>query len=176
MGVPYTSDPWKMIRNSYLMMDHGRHVAATLFLSDALQRFEAKGDEIGMAEVHHAFGNLYKNTQTIKVPPDFDKSIAHFTQAKNLFESNSNYMGVAKSLAGIANALALKQQSVAACTYYDQSLEAYREGKARDPSATIPILTGWKDFPTLIEAFKEQEGCRKGKSVPEIRTGYQRDR
>jgi tetratricopeptide (TPR) repeat protein len=158
-GVVYTRDPLTKIHSAYQMMDYGRAIPAERFIQEALEAYQTQGDELGMAEAHFAYGNFYKNGQLWEAPP-LEKSEDHFEESKALYEQNHDFFGVAKSLFGIGNIYQIKQQNAVACEYYDQSLQAYKTAKQKNPSAPDPkMLSGHKDFFQMVEAFKEDIGC-----------------
>ncbi len=61
VGVGQTSNPLQKLNDAYGLMGQCRPIPAERLIGKALHIYEEKGDEIGMAEAHHTFGNLYKN-------------------------------------------------------------------------------------------------------------------
>jgi tetratricopeptide (TPR) repeat protein len=171
-GVPYTSDPGKKLSYAYMLMDDQcRPLAAERLIGEALDSYRANGDEIGMAEAYHTFGNLYKfncyHTKWEKYLLEtmgshekaYERSRENFQKAADLYEKHKDLMGASRSYFGIGNVYGIQEDQQRACALYDKSLALYNEGKAQDPNARINILTGFKDVPTMIQAFKNKSGC-----------------
>ena len=69
-------------------------------------------------------------------------------------------MGLSKSYFGVGNvAGAAQENKQKACEYYDLSLKVYNKGKTENPNAEMPMRTGVKDMPEMIEAFRRKQGC-----------------
>ena len=56
--VPYTSNPEKKLGQSYTLVDLGRPIPAEKLITETLEIYTEQGDELGMAEAYHSFGNL----------------------------------------------------------------------------------------------------------------------
>lgn len=67
--------------------------------------------------------------------------------------------GVSKSYLGEGNAWSLLGNKQKACELYGESLKAYEQGKKENPNLELRILTGFKNMPEMINAFKRKEGC-----------------
>ena len=171
MLVPETSDPNRKLAQAYSLMAHQRFLPAERLIREALDIYTKQGDEVGMAEAHHAFGNFYKNelyhtkfAATYKWLGTYDgtymKSIDNFATAKRLFEKNQNDVGVTKSLVGLGNAYSVRGEKDKACENYNAALRSWEAARARDPSVRAPILTQYRDAEELINAFRQKEGCQ----------------
>jgi tetratricopeptide (TPR) repeat protein len=171
-GVPYTSDPGKKLRDAYMLMDDQcRPLAAERLIGEALDSYRTNGDELGMAEAYHTFGNLYKfncyhtkwEKQLLETTGThekaYERSRENFQKAAELYEKHKDFMGVSQSYFGIGNVYGIQGDKQRACAFYDKSLAIYNEGKAQNPNARINILTGFRDFPTMIQGFKNENGC-----------------
>ena|SRR6266487_1598826 len=170
-GVPYTSDPGQKISDAYILMDQCRPLPAERLIGEALDSYRTNGDEIGMAEAYHTFGNLYKfdcyHTKWAKHLLEtmgthekaYERSRENFQKAAELYEKHKDFMGVTQSYFGIGNVYGIQGDKQMACAFYDKSLAIYNEGRAQDPNARINIRTGFKDVPTMIQAFKNENGC-----------------
>ena len=101
VGVPKTDDPGALIHYAYAMMDQNRPLPAKRFIDEALEKYRAQGNELGMAEAYHTYGNYYKDGQLgFK---QYAESEQNFRKALELYEKNGNYPGIVKSYFGIGN-------------------------------------------------------------------------
>jgi tetratricopeptide (TPR) repeat protein len=171
IGVPATSDPDRKLAQAYQLMAIERFVPAERLIQETLDIYTKQGNEIGMAEAYHTFGNFYKNeiyhtkfARFYKSLGTYDgtymRSIDNFSTARALFEKNENYAGVTKCLIGLGNAYSLRAEKDKACVSYDDALGFYNKAKQKDPSVRLPILTKYRDAEELINAFKQSEGCQ----------------
>ena len=170
IGIPVTSDPDKKLEYAYQLMDRRRFLAAEGLIQESLDIYRQQGNEVGVADAYHAFGNLYKNGGYIDnyvrksarfgtVGEAYAKSIDNFTRGKILFEKHDDYADASKCLVGIGNAYSLLGEKAKACESYAEALRSFDKARQKDPSVRLRILTGYPDAPTLINAFIEKEGC-----------------
>lgn len=175
VGLVASSDPAVKLGQAYMLMDQGRMPMAEDMIGQAMALFKERGDELGMAETYHAYGNLYKNDlyhgKTRKAfermgtyDGTYMKSVRNFRQAAELFERQGSEAGVVKSLVGEGNAFALRGEPAEACRLYAQALARYRAAKARG----VPHLDAglrnpnYPDAAALIEAFMDEDHCGPG--------------
>jgi tetratricopeptide (TPR) repeat protein len=170
IGIPVTSDPTQKLRYAYQLMDRKRFIPAEALIQESLDIYRQQGNELGMAEAYHTFGNLYKNGDYIDryvrsttrfgtETEAYARSIDNFTRAKVLFEKHDDYASVTRCLVGIGNGYSLLGDKPRACQSYAEALRSFDVARQKDPSVRLPILTGYPDAPSLINAFIEKEGC-----------------
>jgi len=170
IGIPVTSDPGEKLHYAYQLMNRGRFIPAEWLTQESLDIYRQRGNELGMAEAYHTFGNLYKNSGYIEgyvrprtrfgtVTEAYGKSIDNFTRGKILFEKHDDYAGATRCLVGIGNGYALLGDKATACESYAEALPSFDRARQRNPSVRLPILTGYPDAPALINAFMDQDGC-----------------
>ena len=160
VGVLPTSNPMTKLHSAYRMMDEGRFRRADQFTKEASEIFEKQGDQLGIAEAYHTYGNLYKNGHQWNYLYDLEKSKVYFERARELFERNKDYLGVAKSLFGMGNAVHYENPTEA-CQHYRESLKAYEMAMSekRNPAIPMAINQNYKDFPEMVKAFQKEIGC-----------------
>jgi tetratricopeptide (TPR) repeat protein len=158
-GVPATSNPDKLIREAYQMMNQRRPIPARRFIEEALEKYQEQGNETGVAEAYFTFGNYYKNANMYV---DLDKSEENFRKALDIYKKHNDYEGIVKSHFGIGNVFQVKGSMTKACEEYNESLSNFEKGAKADPSfiKTINIRTGFKDVPEMINGFKANIGCK----------------
>jgi len=133
IGIPVTSDPGEKLHYAYQLMNRGRFLPAEWLTQESLDIYRQRGNELGMAEAYHTFGNLYKNSGYIEgyvrprtrfgtVTEAYGKSIDNFTRGKILFEKHDDYAGATRCLVGIGNGYALLGDKATACESYAEAL------------------------------------------------------
>ncbi len=160
-GVPYSSDPNILIGNAYEMMRQGRPLPAKQFIDDALEKFRAEGNELGMAEAYHTYGNFYKNRNLgFK---RYEESEENFRKALVLYEKHNNYAGMVKSHFGIGNTYR-SRDTAKECDEYRQSLLNYQKGIKSNPDLDkqIGLLNPhFRNTGDMITAFMTDIGCKQ---------------
>lgn len=164
--VPYTSDPSKKLDQAYALMDAGRPLPAENLIDEALAIYQKEGNEIGMAEAYHAYGNLYKTNVYYTFPrvserrvKTKEEAVGYFQKALDLYVKNNDYIGVAKCQFGMGQVYWVVGKKTEACTTLDESLASYNKAKERDPSARMPFRTQETEFSKVIQYTKEGVGC-----------------
>lgn len=166
VGLVATSDPKEKLQQADYLMMQDRPALAELTIKDAMRIFQEKGDELGMADAYHAYGNLYKDDSYhgkwaafFKKEGTYDgtymKSIENFNKAMVLFQKHSEESGVVKCLLGIGNAYGLRNEKAKSCEYYRQSLSRYDKAKKEGNLKVEPVMHDkrYKNMGELIEAF-----------------------
>ncbi len=172
IGHISTSDPYGKLSQAQALVAEDRLLLAEDVIGQALRQFREAEDIVGMAEAHHAFGNLYKNglyqdgrwtAQFQKLGTwdgSYQKSIDNFARAQELFEEAGDEIGAVKCLIGGGNAWSLRGDRGKACALYAEALDRYRAAKdSGRPLRDHPILTGYADIGWLAEAFMVQDEC-----------------
>ena len=159
--VLHTSDPGQKINNAYEMMEsQGRFIPAKRFIEEAEKIYKEEGNKQGLAEAYHAFGNLYQHGPVGKLENkyrDYDLSRQYFERAYNLYNEIGDDMGRAKSLLGLSQGL--QNNRIKECECLKKSLEAYYEGKKKNPSAELPMRIN-ADFPSFVKDVIQGLGCK----------------
>jgi tetratricopeptide (TPR) repeat protein len=168
--VPYTSDPSKKIDQAYALMDSGRPLPAEKLIDDALEIYQKEGNELGIAEVYHTYGNLYKtgiyysssrvSERRVKTK---EEAVGYFQKAVDLYLNHNDFIGAAKCQFGIGQVYWVVGKKTEACAALDDSLASYNKAKERDPAARMPFRYHETEFPKVIQYTKEGVGCS---SVP----------
>ncbi len=170
-GIPATSDPNQKLRYAYALMDQCRPIPAERLIGEALGLYKEKGDEIGMAEAYHSFGNLYKfNCYHQKHEKSllatvgshekaYELSKQNFEKAAQLYKKHDDFIGISKSYFGIGNVYGIQGNKSKECAFYDESLKYYYQAQTENLKASANILTNFKDFPEMVEKFKSKDGC-----------------
>lgn len=166
VGFVATSDPNKKLAQANALMDQDRALLAEDVIKQALEIFQKDGDELGMADAYHTYGNLYKHTSyhvtwaaKFKELGTYDgtymKSISNYEKAIKLFEKNNEETGVVKCLVGIGNAYAGRGENEKECKYYKEALSRYQSAKKEGRLNREPVIFDkrYNNLGELIEAF-----------------------
>lgn len=175
IGHISTSDPYGKLGQAQALVAEDRLLLAEDVIGQAMERFRQSGDIEGMAEAHHAYGNLYKNdlyqngrwtSQFQKLGTwdgSYQKSIDQFFAAGKLFAEAGDEIGVVKSLIGTGNAHGLRGEREAACEHYLEARRRHRQAiDSGQPLRDHPILTGYPDIETLLQGFIADANCEQG--------------
>ena len=154
IGVKNSPDPSKKVTYAYQAMYKGRFVPANRLLNEAIEIYKERKDNLGLAHAYIGFGVFHKwdpsrfKHKTIGASYDLEKARKYFKMAIEIFDNAKDSNGSAQANFGLANAYRTKQES---CKHYDISLEKF------DPNGRkFPINRQFKDFPEMVNAFKEK--------------------
>jgi len=153
IGVNNSSDPDKKLNLAHGAMSQGRFVPAKRLISEAIEIFKSQNNQKGIAHGYIAYGVLHKwdpkgfNKKIVGASFDLEKSKSYFKKAIAIFEAEGDSNGQAKGHFGLANALRTRE----ACTHYDLAIKKF------DPNGPkFPINRRFKDFPSMVKAFKNE--------------------
>jgi len=169
VGVVATADPLKMLHQGESMQQAGRHIPAEQLGLRALERGVELGDKRAQANAHRYLGNFYKSRlyferadwfrSVDRFDPSYELSKSHFQQAAALWEEIGDDWGVAAEYFNLGNVASLQENSDGACDLYSRSLAAY--GTATFQGTIHPWSPAYPDFPSMVRAFAEHEGCEE---------------
>jgi len=153
IGVKNSPNPDRKLNQAYGAMNQGRFVPARRLISEAIEIFKTKNNKKGMAHGYTAYGVLYKwdpktfNGKVIGASYDLEKSKEYFKKAIAIFDAEGDTNSSAKASFGLANAYKTKE----ACTHYNAALKKFNPNGPK-----FPINPRFKDFPTMVKAFKNE--------------------
>lgn len=168
-GVGYlaTSDPNKKLAQADQMMSQGRCGLAELTIGDAMKTFLEEKNQKGIADAHLMYGLLYKYGDCHYGPPiahddTYQKAIDNFEQARNIYESIGDRLGVVNSLSSMAEANYMAGARDKACTTWAAALDDYRKGKASGQISGDRVSTpGFNDMGEVIGVYLRRD-CPSG--------------
>lgn len=155
VGIPNSSDPNKKLALAFSAMNQGRFVPARKLIREAEEIFKANNDKVGLGHVYSAYGVFHKytpavfNKPVIGIEPDMKKSQEYFKKAIKIFDEVGDTNSSAKVHFGLGNAI--EDNKNEQCKQYDIALKKY------NPNGTkFPINPRFKDFPSMVNAFKDK--------------------
>lgn len=167
--VPETSDPLRKIDQAYQMWSVGRWVPAEGLGREALTLGEKSGDPAAIANAHRYLGNFYKSglyrehaqwfAEQGRYDPTSGLSISHFEKAEQTWASIDNHVGMALDQFNQGVAYSIDENHDKTCERYATSLDTYESAREEFAKTPLPIGPHFKDFPSMVEAFGEQENC-----------------
>ena len=171
-GVVETDDPYRKLAQARQLEDSGRLAVAKRLIFEAMEIFEERRDDLGLAEAYRQYGFFVRvngEEAVIRLDsatPDptnedgrMDKSIEYFRKAFGIVEAQGDlglvtnlhyHIGVSHHYAG---------RSGAACKSLDESLSTYRKSKEIRPDLTVDLPEFVKDYPELIDRAKAEFKC-----------------
>jgi hypothetical protein len=172
VGLVATDDPYVKVAQAKQMGEAGRAAQARRLLNEAMTTFQAKGDDLGMAEAHRQFGFLARTggaregvilvrdpETTPLTQEDWDLSDRHFKEAADLYARNNRTDMVANVYLNLGIGSALRGDKTQSCAYFDQSLATYRQWEAVHPGGKVELPRNIKSFADLIARAKLEAGC-----------------
>lgn len=156
VSVNSSPDPDQKLNSAYSAMNQGKFVPAKRLINEAMSLFKENNNKIGVAHTYTALGVFHKwnpkhfRHKTIGSSFDLEKSKKYFLMAIEIFDAEGESNSSAKASFGLANSLPLENIKEV-CSYYDLALKKY------DPNGKkFPINPRFKDFPSMVEAFKNK--------------------
>lgn len=168
-GVGYfaTSDPNKKLVQANQMMNEGRCGLSELTIDDAMKIFREVKNQQGIADAYLMYGLLYKNGACVYGPSTandgtYQKSIDNLEQARILYESIGNQLGVVNSLSSMAEANYMAGARDKACATWVVALDEYRKGTASGQISGDRVTTpGFSNMGEVIEAYLRRDCPQK---------------
>ena len=171
-GVPETDDPYRKLAQARQQEDSGRLAVAKRLIFEAMETFEEREDEMGLAEAYRSYGFFVRvngEDAIVRLGPAaaaptnkdgrMDKSIEYFRKALAIVEARDE-LGLMTNLQyniGVSQYYADKRAE--ACTSLDSSLAAYRKSLEVKPDLVVELPPGVKDYPELIDRTKAEFSC-----------------
>lgn len=137
---------------------------------EAIEIFEQRGDDLGLAEAYRSYGFLVRvNGEDVilrHAPSDptnedgrLDTSIEYFRKSMTLAEANDQHGLVTNLHYNIAVNHYYAGRVDEACLSFDRSLATYWKSVEIKPDVVVDLPAGVKDYPELIDRAKQQAEC-----------------
>ena len=169
-GVPYSSDPEVKFAQARTLEEQGRFLPALNVLRDALDIYEKRGDQRGIAEAYRQLGFLYRApiTRPGIAPDDFGgttdgipnrylRSTEYFRKSAELYEKVGDLAAMSNlSFVMAQNYIAYLNDKATGCQLLDRSQELHHRALQRNPDLKVGLLPGYSSFDEGMEAFKRR--------------------
>jgi len=149
-------------------------VAAERLIREAMRAYEAKGDQVGVADAYGTYGTFfrshgvavaeskYRKDGFLDPTADFDrryaKALEYHLKARDIYASRKRYDRLAGIYVAIAADNSIVGRRQAACTALDQSMESYRQSQ-QEPKSEVSVPAGFKTFDEYWLSLKKDARC-----------------
>jgi tetratricopeptide (TPR) repeat protein len=149
------TDPAAKIREAGELLAAGRPIFAERLIREAMEAYEASGDELGRANAYRAYAFFLRSSaldrnhgyyakngfldKTVKFEERYSRSLEYFEKARALYVVQERFDAVANIDLNIGLTQATIGERAAACKAFERSLENHRENQRRHPDAK-PLL------------------------------------
>ena len=152
-------------------MSEDRALMSEDLIRQAMTLYKEKENNLGLAEAHFAYGNLYKHPTYHKhatifkklgtYDATYNKSISNYKKSVHHFEKAHSEIGAIKSLVSIGEAYNLMGKSNKACTHYEKALSRYTTGKNSGAIHNEPVINvkGATNIGQIIIALMKRDKC-----------------
>ena len=175
VGVIESSDPMVKLQQSDEMIRQGRYTRAQQLYREALEIFQARNDQAGVAETYRNLSFFYRtplpSNRMAIVPNDFSGmtngietryyiSIDYAKKALAIFESLQAYDKISNVHFTMGQSyFLLFNDKQSACQAFRDSREATRKSRAKDPNLQVNLPQGYKTFEEVLDKAEQEAGC-----------------
>jgi tetratricopeptide (TPR) repeat protein len=174
--VPASSDPARKLGWAGELIDkQNRPLPAEQLIRDAIQIYESKSDEKGLAAAYRQYGIFFRSDavqrfaahyrkngfldQTVSYDQRFDKAIEYFLKARPFYEKSKTYDLLSNIDLNLAWAYEGKGEQPLACQSLDSSLANNLRFTSTDPDAKIDLPKGQLSFAGAVGNEKTRLRC-----------------
>lgn len=178
VGVPITFNPEKKLWYAEsLIYDLDRPIPAQNLIEEAIEIYEKREDEVGLARAYRAYANFLEYEavavggfegnhsrlfmgKIIAFKDLSQEAIGYWEKALYLFEKNSLYDEASNAYFNIGRLhfLFLKNRKKA-CENFEKSLQSHLIFRSNNPDIKISLPQGFESFEEYIESTKKEAGC-----------------
>jgi tetratricopeptide (TPR) repeat protein len=183
VGIVATSDPLVKLNDAEdLFMSQDRPLPAERLIREAIAIYQQRNDPHGLGNSHREYGDLLRSPAVAKWEKVYrrdgfqDKSItfdnrlakasefyrqalAYYQRAAEQHREAGRYDALTNVYYNMAWSSYRLDERDNACRYYDQTIEAYKEGIRRNPSAKPHLPPGAGSMTDAISSAKRRAGC-----------------
>jgi tetratricopeptide (TPR) repeat protein len=177
VGVPATSDPAQTLRNASALFDQqDRPFPAERMIREALQRYQANGDQLGIAEAYRTYAfffrspsvggkgsDFYRKNGFLDPSATFDtryaKSVEYFERARQIFVAHHRLDALTNVDLNLGFTHELMGDRQAACQAFNRSLQDNTEHLRQRPDARIELPRGFATYEDFVATHKKRLGC-----------------
>jgi tetratricopeptide (TPR) repeat protein len=176
VGVIESSDPAvKLEQAGDLLGNLDRPGPAERLIREAIDIYQQRGDEAGLADAYRGYGYFYRSIavhkraeiyrqhgfldKTATYNTRYEKSAEYYERAEALYLKlgrSDLAMQVQFNKARVLGHIGEKDK---ACAAYDQSLEAYRKNIAANTGVKANLPAGYSDYEEMVRENKRAAGC-----------------
>lgn len=171
----FSDDPAvKLEQATDLFQNKDRPVAAERLIREAIRGYEAKGDQVGIADGYATYGSFfrshavavaeekYRKDGFLDPTADFDrryaKALEYHIKARDIYASKNRHDRLAGVYIAIAADNSIVGRKQAACAALDQSMASYRQVQ-QDPKARVSVPENFKTFDDYWRSLRKDARC-----------------
>ncbi len=175
-GVPSTDDPARKLRDASVLYDQqGRPFPAEKLIQEAIQIYEARGDNVGLAEAYRQYGFFFRSETvgnnarlyasqgfldpTATIEKRFEKSAEYFRRSAELFEAAGQFDSLSNVQLNEGFTYHFMGETALACEAFDRSLASQRRAEQTQSGSRPALPRGFTSFEAYIEAVRKEAGC-----------------
>ena len=162
-GVIVKFSPESKLRDAYDLFDYqARPLPAERFIREALETYEKRNDEIGVAEAYRAYGLFFRSPSIEKwqktyekygfedksatYATRFEKALGYFQKSEAIYKNHGRTDMLANLHYHMAAAYELLQKNSEACEHYRQGLIFIKQAQQEDPTKKYQMAKGYNSF------------------------------
>jgi tetratricopeptide (TPR) repeat protein len=174
-GVVAESDPAAKLETASRLL-YQRPLMAERLIREAIDIYQQKGDEIGLANAYRTYGFFfrsesiegkyskhYRDRGFLEKSATFDnryaKSLEYFYQAARIYAAHQRFDALTNVNFNAGLTYVLSGEFKAACRAFDTSLENMRGNLRQNPAAKPVVPAGFQDYETFLADTKKRYGC-----------------
>jgi hypothetical protein len=176
-GVPATSAPATKLRDATALFDQqDRPLPAERMIREAMDLYQAAGDEVGVAEACRTYGfffrspsvaakwsNHYRENGFFDRSATFDtryaRSVEYFERARRIYAARQQFDALKNVDLSVGFTLELMGDRQAACQAFDRSRQDNAEWARHNPGAKIELPRGFRTYEEFLATHKQRVGC-----------------
>lgn len=159
-GVPYSNNPRTLMAYAMEMHYQGRPFRMKEFIEKAYKKYEAEGNQEGIAEVYRLYGKYYryhpegiaidKDNQIVSDKKQLQKSLDYSLKALHLYKALKNVAAASLSAVETGQAYSSLENNDKARAYLDEAQSLYNEFLKTNKPSDFPYQINHDSFQELI--------------------------
>lgn len=176
MFVPATSDPHGKLHWAAELFDkQGRPLPAERLIREAVDIFQQRNDEFGLAEAYRTYGFFFRSAgvekwqrfyekngfmdKTATYATRMDKSAEYFNKAIEGFSRLGRHDALTNVWLNLGFTHELMRKQDDACHAFERSLWSHREHARRNPGGNVVLPSGYNAYEEYVAAAKQRAHC-----------------
>lgn len=178
VGVVETNDPAIKIKDAYALFDQQqRPLPAERLIRQAIEIYQNKNDDLGLAEAYRAYGFFFRSAAIEKWHKTYEsagfietgaaftnrynKSIEYFEKSAAIFEKHQKFAELTNIYLNMGFTYEFANQPEKACEQYKKSVISNQRQIKEHPSAPVTLPQGFSSYEAYVTAILERLKCAK---------------
>jgi len=173
-----TTNPDQRMRDAYMLFDQqDRPLPAERLIREATARYQARNDELGLAEAYRAYGFFFRSAAVEKWQGFYEangfyergatfanrheKSIEYFEKSAAIFEKYGKHDRLANVYLNMGFTYEFANQPEKACDEYKKGLTSNQRYMKENPGTTVTLPKGFSSYEAYINPIMQRLRCGK---------------